>query len=134
MSGVGGPKRQVVDLEILVAAIKSEMETGRPSRDASVNAENAAFPIGLVEEPREMSPRERTTELQRGGISSVVRLGALWWSCELKFEEDRYVVWWTQVQLATTSANRCLATFNIPVVLEDEHEDLTLANGSVVQA
>ena len=31
-------------------------------------------------------------------------------------------------------SDRCLAALNIPVVPEDEYEDLTLADGSVVQA
>ena len=31
-------------------------------------------------------------------------------------------------------SDRCLAALNIPVVLEDEYEDLTLVDGSVVQA
>ena len=31
-------------------------------------------------------------------------------------------------------SDRCLTALNIPVVPEDEHENLTLANGSVVQA
>ena len=30
-------------------------------------------------------------------------------------------------------SDQCLATLNIPVVLEDEHENLTLVDGSVVQ-
>ena len=63
MSGAGGPKRQDIDLEMLVAATRSEMEIGCPSRDASGNAESAAFPIGPVGEPLKMSPRERPIEL-----------------------------------------------------------------------
>ena len=31
-------------------------------------------------------------------------------------------------------SDRCLAALNIPVVPEDEHENLTLVDGSVVQA
>ena len=63
MSGADGAKRQVVDLEILVVATRSEMEIGRPSRCANVNAENTTSPIGLAGEPLEMSPRERPTKL-----------------------------------------------------------------------
>ena len=40
----------------------------------AVNTENVTFPIGLAGEPIEMSPSERPTELQRAGISSVLRL------------------------------------------------------------
>ena len=46
MSGAGGPKRQVTNLNMIVAATRSEMVSGRPSRDAGVNTENVAFPIG----------------------------------------------------------------------------------------
>ena len=74
MNGAGGLKRQVVDLDVLVAVVKSERETSRPSRDASVNAKIATSPIGLVGEPFELSPRERPTELWRARISLVVRL------------------------------------------------------------
>ena len=59
---------------MLVALTRSEMETGRPSRDAGVNAENAVFPIRPSGEPLEMSPRDRLIELQVVGISLVVRL------------------------------------------------------------
>ena len=31
-------------------------------------------------------------------------------------------------------SDQCLAALNIPVVPEDEYEDLTLADGSIVQA
>ena len=41
----GGPERHVADLEMMVAAMRSEMVSGRPSRDAGVNAENTAFPL-----------------------------------------------------------------------------------------
>ena len=74
MSGAGGPRRQVADLEMMVAATRSEIESGRPSRGAGINAKNATSPIGLVVEPLEMSPGERPTKLQRVGISSVARL------------------------------------------------------------
>ena len=46
-----------------MATIRLEMETSRPSRDAGVNVENAASPIGLAGESLEMSPRERPAEL-----------------------------------------------------------------------
>ena len=72
--GAGAAERQVIDLEMLMVATRSEMGIGRPFRGASVNAEIAASPIGLAVEPFEMSPRQRSTELQRVGISSVVRL------------------------------------------------------------
>ena len=74
VSEASGPERQVTDLEMMVAATRSEMVSGRPSRNAGGNAENTAFPIGPAGEPLEMSPGERPTELQRVGISSVVRL------------------------------------------------------------
>ena len=72
--GASGPERQVVDLEMLVVAMRLGMETGRPSQGTRVNAENAKCPIGLAGEPLEMSARERPTKLQRAGISPVVRL------------------------------------------------------------
>ena len=53
---------KVVDLEVLVATRKSEMEIGRPSRDVGVNAENAAFPIGPTGERLQMN-------LERGRLS-----------------------------------------------------------------
>ena len=74
MSGASELERQVVDLEVLVATTRSEMETSRPSQGVGVNAENTTFPIVPVGEPHEMSPRERPTELQRARISLVVRL------------------------------------------------------------
>ena len=48
---------------MLVAATRSEMETSNPSRDARVNVENAAPPIGPAGYPLEMSPKERPFEL-----------------------------------------------------------------------
>ena len=48
---------------MLVTTTTSEMEVDHPSRDASVNAKNAASPIGLAGEPLEMSHKERLTEL-----------------------------------------------------------------------
>ena len=86
-----------------MVATRSEMEIGRPFRDASVNIKNTAFPIGPLGEPLEMSPRERPAELQRAGISSVVRLWGAVVELRAQVEEDSYVVWWTRVQLATTS-------------------------------
>ena len=59
---------------MIVVATRSEMVSSRPSRDAGIDVENAASPIGPAGEPLEMSPGERPTELQRVGISSVVRL------------------------------------------------------------
>ena len=72
--GASGPERQVIDLEMLVVAMTSEMETSRPSRDAGVNAKNAAFLIGPAGEPLEMSPRVSPIELQTARINLVVRL------------------------------------------------------------
>ena len=63
MSGAGGPERQVADLEMMVAATRSEMVSGRPSRDAGVDAEDATSPIGPTGEPLEMSSGERAIEL-----------------------------------------------------------------------
>ena len=74
VSDAGGSERQVADLEMRVAATRSEMVSGRPSRNAGVSAENTAFPIGPAGEPLEMRPGARPIELQRVGISSVVRL------------------------------------------------------------
>ena len=74
MSGAGGQERQVTDLDILVIATRSEMVSGRPSQGVGVNVANAASLIGPAGEPLEMSPGERSIELQRVGISSVVRL------------------------------------------------------------
>ena len=74
VSEAGGPERQVTDPRELVAATRSEMVLGHPSRGAGVNGENTASPIGPAGEPLEMSPGERPAELQRAGISSVVRL------------------------------------------------------------
>ena len=74
VSEASRPKRQVTDPSELVAATRSEMVLGHPSRDVGVNVENTSSPIGPAGEPLEMSPRERPTELQRVGISSVVRL------------------------------------------------------------
>ena len=74
VSDAGGLERQVADLEMRVAATRSEMVLGRPSRDAGGNVEHTASPIDPAGEPLEMSPGERPTELQKAGISSVVRL------------------------------------------------------------
>ena len=63
MSCASGLEQQVVDLEMLMRVTRSKMETGRPSRDAGVNAKNATIPIGLAGEPFEMSPREKLTKL-----------------------------------------------------------------------
>ena len=74
MSGAGGPEQQVADLDMLVAATRSEMVSGRPSRGAGINAENATSLTGPAGEPLEMSPGKRPTELLRARISSVIRL------------------------------------------------------------
>ena len=134
VSGASGPKRQVADLNMIVAATRSEMVSGRPSRDAGVNAENAASPIGPAGEPLEMSLGKRPTELQRAGISSIVRLrGAV--------VEMRARVRGGQLRSLADSGSTgnyindwYLAALNIPMVPEDEHENLMLADGLVVQA
>ena len=81
-----------------------------------------------------MSPRERPTELQRAGISLVVRLrGAV---VELRTRIRGGVVR-SLVDSGSTGnyiSDRCPTALNIPVVPEDEHESLTLADGSVVKA
>ena len=63
VSDAGGPEQQVVDLEMRVAATRSEMVSGHPSRNAGVSAETTAFPIDPAGEPLEMSLGERLTEL-----------------------------------------------------------------------
>ena len=134
VSEAGGSERQVADLEMRVTATRSEMVSGRPSRDAGGNVEHTASPIDPAGEPLEMSPGERPTELQRAGISSVVRLrGAV---MELR-TRVRGGVLRSLVDSGSTGnyiSDRCLTALNIPVVLEDEHESLTLADGSVVKA
>ena len=118
MSGAGEPERQFADLNMIVAATRSEMVSGRPSRDAGVNVENAASPIGPVGEPLEMSSGKRPIELQRAGISLVVRLrGAV--------VELRARVRGGQLRSLVDSGSTgnyisdwCLAALNIPVVWE----------------
>ena len=119
---------------MIVAATRSEMVLGRPSRDAGIDVENAASPIGPAGEPLEMSPGERPTELQRAGISSVVRLRGVVVELRARVRGGQLR---NLVDSGSTSnyiSDRCLAALNIPVVPEDEHEDLTLADGLVVQA
>ena len=119
---------------MLVVATRLEMESSRPSRGAGVNGENAASPIGPAGEPLEMSPSERPTELHRVGISLVVRLqGAV---VEVR-AQDRGGQLRRLVDLGSIGnyiSDWCLTALNIPVVPEDKHENLTLADGSVVQA
>ena len=108
------------------------MVSGRPSRDGSVNTENVAFPIGPAGEPLKMSPGERPTRLQRGGISSVVRLWVAVVELRARVRGGQLR---SLVDLGSTGnyiSDRCLAALNIPVVPEDEHGDLTLADGSVI--
>ena len=134
MSSAGGPKRQVVDLNMIVAVTRSEMVSGHPSRDVGVNTKNAASPIGPAGEPLEMSLGERPTELQRVGINSVVRLRSAGVELRARVQGGQLH---SLVDLGSTGnyiSDRCLAVLNIPVVPEDEHKNLTLADGSVVQA
>ena len=112
----------------------SEMELGHPSRDAGVNAENTASPIGPAGEPLEMSPRERPTELQRAGISSVVRLRGAVVELRARVRGGQLRCLVDSGSTANFISDRCLAALNLSVVPEDEHGKLTLADGSVVQA
>ena len=134
MSGAGGPERQVPDLNMIVAAIRSEMVSGRPSRDAGVNVENAASPIGPAGEPLEMSPSKRPTKLQRAGISSVVRLWGAVVELRARIRGGQLHSLVDSGSTGNYISDQCLATLNVPVVPEDEHENLMLADGSVVQA
>ena len=63
VSRTGGPEQQVIDLEVLVAITRLEMEISRSSQDANVSAENTAFLIGPAGEPLDVSPREKPIEL-----------------------------------------------------------------------
>ena len=134
MSGAGGPERQVVDLDVLVAATRSEMEIGCPSRDADVSVKNVASPIGPVAEPFKMSPRERLTKLQRAGISSIVGLWGAVVELRIRVRGGQLRNLVDSGSIGTCISDWCLAALTILVVLEDEHEELTLANGSVAQA
>ena len=110
------------------------MLSSRPSRGAGINIENAASPIGPAGEPLEMSSGERPTELQRARISSVVRLRGAVVKLQARVRGGQL---YSLVDSGSTSnyiSDRSLAALNIPVVLEDEHENLILANGLVVQA
>ena len=126
VSETGGPERQVVDLKMMVA--------GRPSRSAGVSAENTAFPIGPAGEPLEMSPGERPTELQRAGISSVVRLRGAVVELRARVRGGQLCSLVDSGSTGNYISDRCVAALNIPVVPEDEYEDLMLADRSVVQA
>ena len=118
----------------MVAAAGSEMVSGRPSRSAGVSAENTAFPIGPAGEPLEMSPGDRPTELQRAGISLVVRLRGAVVELRARVRGGQLRSLVDSGSTGNYISDRCLAALNIPVVPEDEYEDLTLADGSVVQA
>ena len=143
VSGAGGPERQESLLQTsrperqvrpVVVATRSEMVSGRPSQDDGVDVENTASPIGPAGEPLEMSPGERPTELQRAGISSVVRLRGAVVELRARVQGGQLRSLVDSGSTGNYISDRCLATLNIPVVPEDEHEDLTLADGSVVQA
>ena len=81
-----------------------------------------------------MSPGERPTELQRAGISSVVRLRGAVVELRARVRGGQLRSLVDSGSTGNYISDRCLAALNIPVVPEDEHEDLTLADGSVVQA
>ena len=134
VSDAGGPERQVADLAMMVAATESEMVSGRPSRNAGVSAENTVFPNGPAGEPLEMSPGERPAELQRAGISSVVRLRGAVVELRARVRGGQLRSLVDSGSTGNYISDRCLAALNIPVVPEDEYEDLTLADGLVVQA
>ena len=134
MSEVGGPERQVADPSELVAATRAEMVLGHPSRDAGVNGENTASPIGPAGEPLEMSPRERPAELQRARISSVVRLRGAVVELRARVRGGQLRCLVDSGSTGNFISDRCLTALNIPVVPEDEHEKLTLADELIVQA
>ena len=119
---------------MMVAATRSEMVSGRPSRGANVHAKNATSPIGPMGEPLEMSPGERPTELQRARINSVVRLRGTVVELRARVRGGHLRSLVDSGSTGNYISDRCLAALNIPVVPEDEHENLTLADGSVVQA
>ena len=119
---------------MIVAVTRSEMVSGRPSRDAGIDVENATSPIGPAGEPLEMSPGERPTELQRVGISSVVRLRGTVVELRARVRGGQLRSLVDSGSTGNYISDRCLAALNIPVVPEDEHENLMLADGSVVQA
>ena len=110
------------------------MVLGCPSRDAGVDGENVASPIGPAGEPLEMSPGERPTMLQRARISSVLRLRGAEVELRARVRGGQLCSLVDSGSTGNYIIDWCLAALNIPVVPEDEHENLTLANGSVVQA
>ena len=134
MRGAGGPEQQIIDLKMLVAMTRSEMETSRPSRGASVNAKNVASPIGPAGEPLEISPRERPTELQRAGVSSAVRLWGAMVELRARVQGGQLRSLVDSGLIGNYISNRCLTALNIPVAPEDQHENLMLADRAVVQA
>ena len=118
----------------MVAATRLEMVSGRPSRGAGINTENAASTIGPAGEPLEMSLGERPIELQRVGISSVVRLWGAVVELRARVRGGQLHSLVDSGSTCNYTSDQCLATLNIPVVPEDEHKNLMLTNGSVVQA
>ena len=134
MNEAGGPKRYVAHPREQVAATRPGMDSDGPSRDTVADADSSVSPTGSAGEPLEMGPIERPAELQRAGINSVVRLkGAV---VELRVRV-RGASLHCLVDSGSTGnyiSDRCLAALNIPVVPKDEHENLTLVDGSVVQA
>ena len=70
----GGPERYIAHPRELVAATRPGIDSDGPSRDTVAGADSSVSPTGSAGEPLEMGPIERPAELQRAGISSVVRL------------------------------------------------------------
>ena len=81
-----------------------------------------------------MSPRERPTELQRVGISSVVRLWGTVVELRARVRGGQLCSLVDSGSIGNYISDWCLAALNILVGPEDEHENLTLADGLVVQA
>ena len=119
---------------VLVAATKPEVGLGSPPRDVVVDVENNTPPIGSAGEPLEISPRERPIELQRVGISSVVRLRGVVVELRARVRGGHLHSLVDSGSTGNYISDWCLAALNILVVPEDEHENLTLSNESVVEA
>ena len=127
-----GPERRVVNPRVLVAATEPEVESGSPPRDVVVDVESSTSPIGPAGEPLEIRPRERPTELQRARISSVVRLKGAVVELRARVRGGHLRSLVDSGLTGNYISDRCLAALNIPVVPEDEHENLMLADGLVV--
>ena len=81
-----------------------------------------------------MSLGKRPTELQRARISSVVRLWGAVVELQARVRGGQLRNLVDSGSTGNYISDRCLAALNISVVSEDKHENLTLADGSVVQA